>query len=372
MILGPLAGSLADRFPRRSILLITQSALAVASLGLWAVWVAGAATPLTIVLLVTLAGVVSGLNITAWQAFVTELVPRSVLPSAITLNSAQFNASRALGPAIGGVVLAAVGPGWAFLLNALSFGAVIGALLLIQVPRLVPPAGRRSGVLREFGETVRYVRAQPGLAACVLTVVLLGLLGSPLFSLIVVFTDDVFHVGRAAYGFLGACLGIGAILGTPFVTGRLGRVPRGRVVRLALPLYGAAITGFALAPVYGMAAAALIVGGASYLAVAAALNTALQLQVDEARRGKVVSLYLMAFTLAIPVGGLVQGAIVDAVGPRPTVAAAGLLLVLLAGWFGVRGRFADLDDDESIVVERRLPDVALVEQGTPTAGGAGA
>ncbi len=349
VLLGPLAGSLADRYPRRRILLITQSALAVAALGLWGVWVADLAKPGVIVGLVCLAGIVAGLNITAWQAFVTELVPRSVLPNAITLNSAQFNASRALGPALGGVVLAAVGPGWAFLLNALSFGAVIAALVLIQVPRLVPPVGDRPTVMREFATTIRYVRDRPGLSVCILTVVVLGLLGSPVFSLIVVFTDDVFHVGRQAYGFLGACLGLGAIVGAPLVTGRVGRMARGAVVRVALPLYGASVAAFALAPVYAVAAVALVVAGAGYLAVAAALNTALQLQVDEARRGKVVALYLMALTAAIPVGGLVQGVLVDVFGPRTTVAAAGLLLVVLAVWLGMSGRLVALGDGPAAV-----------------------
>ncbi len=359
VILGPLAGSLADRLPRRRILLTTQWLLTGLSAVLWALWVSDLARPGVIVAVVSLMGVVMAFNITGWQAFVSELVPRSVLPNAVALNSAQFNASRAFGPALGGIVLAAAGPGWALAVNPVSYLAVILALLAIAERPAVAPTTERPRVLREFGGTVRYVRERPGLATCVVSVVLLGVLGSPVVSLTVVFAEDVFHVGRFAYGFLGACLGLGAILGTPLVTGWAAGIPRGRLVGVTLPVYGAAVAAFALAPVYAIGAIALVVAGASYLAVAAALNTTLQLQVDEAMRGKVLSSYLMAFTAAIPVGGLVQGTLVDVFGPRPVVATSGFVLVGAATWLLIRGRLHALTAGE-------LPPAA----GAPTAGAA--
>lgn len=348
VLMGPLGGSLADRFPRRRILMVTQSLLAVGALGLWALWAAGVTSPTALVAVVAATGFVAGLNIPAWQAFVSELVPRNVLLNAVTLNSAQFNASRAFGPAVGGVVLATLGPSWGFLLNALSYVAVLVALWFIRVPRLqdAMPVGAgsvRPGVLAEFAATARYMRARAGMVTCVVVVIALGLLGGPLFSLLIVFADDVFHVGDTAYGWLGAALGIGAILGTPLIAGRGSSVRRGPLTGRALFFYGAAIATFGLAPTYVVGFAALLVAGASYLAIASTLNTTLQLQVDEHMRGKVIALYLMGLTVSLPIGSPAQGALVELIGPRATIAGAGLLLVAMALWLRASGRLESMD-----------------------------
>jgi MFS family permease len=366
VLLGPLAGSLADRFSRRRILLWTQAALAVIALTLAAAWSAGARSPALFTALVAGAGVAAGINIPSWQAFVSELVPRSALLNAVTLNSAQFNGARAFGPALGGVVLAELGPGWAFLLNAVSFSVVIGALLLIRRPDepapIAPTSADRPGVLRDFGATVRYTRRYPGMWVCVLGVVTVGLLGGPLLQLVVVFADDVFHVGDRAYGFLSASLGVGAILGTPFVAGR-GAMRRGRATEVVLLSYGAAIVLFALAPAYWVAVVAMLIAGASYLTFASTFNTTMQLQVDDEMRGRALAFYLMGLTASMPVGALLQGWLVEVVGPRPTVAGAGVLLVAVTLVLRAQRRFdrmddagpgggrAALDDEGSAVVE---------------------
>ena len=132
MVLGPLAGSIADRFDRRRVLLVTQSLMAAAALALWAAWASGVRSAGWILALVTLAGIFGGINIPSWQAFINDLTPREDLLSAVTLNSLQFNAARALGPGIAGVLLATFGPSWAFLVNAVSFGFVLLALLLVR------------------------------------------------------------------------------------------------------------------------------------------------------------------------------------------------------------------------------------------------
>ncbi len=345
VVVGPLAGSLADRVPRRRLLLITQSLMALGATGLWAVWAAGVRSPGVLVGVVAIVGIVAGLTIPSWQAFVSELVPRSTLLNAVTLNSAQFNASRALGPALGGVILATLGPSWAFALNALSFGAVIIGLSLIRVPLLVPSGGAaRPRVLREFAGTIRYTRARPGIWTCVVVVSAIGLLGSPVFSLVVVFAEEVFDVGRGLYGLLGACLGIGSVIGAPLVAGWGGGISRGRLAAMALVAYGIAVAGFGLAPGYWLGAAALLAAGAMYLALSSALNTTVQLQVDESMRGKVIGLYLMGLTAAVPVGSLVQGWLADVVGPRPTVAVSGALLVAVAVLFRHQDRFTSMDE----------------------------
>lgn len=364
VLMGPIAGAIADRYPRRLVLLITQSAMGLVALGLWAVFAAGADSPWVIVAFAGANGLIAGLNIASWQAFVSELVPRDMLLNAVTLNSAQFNASSALGPAVAGVVLAAWGPATAFLVNAVSYVFVVGALLLVRTARKQAAAAPGARVLAAFAETVRYVRARPGMAVCVQVVVLLGLLGSPVFQLVKVFTDEVFEVGPVAFGFMGASLGIGSVVGTPFVAGPGTALPRGRLTFVGVVVYGGSLTAFALAPGYAMGLAALFVAGAAYLPVASALNTTLQLQVHEAVRGKVLALYIMAFTASIPIGSLVQGWLADVVGPRLTVAVAGSVFALSAVWLGpVRGQLWRMDDPGPAEDEAVPPPVEPVAAG---------
>jgi MFS family permease len=332
-----VGGALADRHQRRTILLVTQSVSALLALALWAVWTADRASLPVVLVLVGAGGAVSGLNIPAWQAFVTELVPRNVLLNAVTLNSTQFNAARAFGPALGGLVLARLGVGWAFLLNAGSYLVVLAVLLAISVPPLVRTEARQS-VLRGLTSSVAYARRHRGLATCIVSVAGLGLLASPINSLLVVFAEDVFAVDRFRYGLFGAALGVGAVIAAPLVAGPGTGVRRSLLAGGGMVVHGAALFGFAIAPTYAVALALLVVAGAAYLPIAATLNTTLQLQVQEARRGKVLALYITVFTVAIPVGSLLQGALADVVGARLTVAvAAGSYLAAVAvlttgGW----------------------------------------
>lgn len=388
VLVGPLAGSIADRFHRRSVLLLTQTFMGVNALALWLVWVSGVRSVGVIVGLVAVGGVLSGLNIPSWQAFVSELVPREILLNAVTLNSTQFNAARAFGPALGGLVLGVFGPGAAFLVNALSFVAVLVALAAVRVPRL-PRAADHSSVLRQFADALRYVRARRGIAACFFIVVALGALGGPLFQLLAVFAERVFEVGDVAYGLLGAALGIGAVLSAPVIAGPGTGLARSRLTTIATMTYGSALVVFALAPGYGLAFVALLVCGGAYLAIASTLNTTIQLQVDEQMRGKVLAAYLMFLTLAMPVGALVQGVLAEAIGARATVAGAGVLFVAVTLYLAVGTRDVAAMDEEAIgdevvpagsgdeevgiagpvaVGEEGLPLDAGVDQGAPAAG----
>jgi len=343
MSLASLVGGwLADRVPRRTMLLATQTASATVAMALWVVWATGRASVLSVVGLVAVAGMVGGLTIPAWQAFVSQLVPRELLLNAVTLNSAQFNAARAFGPALGGLVLARLGVGWAFLLNAVSFAAVVVALLFITVAPLVR-SGVAEGVWRSLVSSARYVAGHRGISTCVLAVAALGLLASPVNSLLVVFADQVFGVGRLAYGFMGAALGVGAVAAAPLVAGRGTRVSRRRLAGGAMVVHGGGLVAFALAPVYWVALLCLMVAGAAYLAVAATLNTSLQLQVEEHRRAKVLALYVTVLTIALPIGALVQGAVASVVGVRATVAVAAALFVAVTVVLARSGRLASLD-----------------------------
>lgn len=352
VVTGPVGGALADRYDRRTILLITQSGQALAAFALWGAWSAGVRSPLAIMGIVCVNGLVAGLTIPAWQAFVSELVPREHLLNAVTLNSAQFNAARLFGPALGGLVLGAFGVGWAFLVNGVSFVAVIGALLLITVPRLAKPApSERSGIIAGFFESMRYSARRPGIWVCMIVVFALGGLGSPMNQLFTVFADEVYGVGDVAYGFLGAAAGLGAVLGTPLIVGPGARLSRSRLTGIAMLVYGAAVVAFGLAPVYLLGVLALFVTGAGYLAIASTLNTTVQLQVDEAMRGKVLALYVMCLTFALPLGGLLQGLFAQVVGPQVAVVVFGAGFLAVWAWlrFGGGDHLLAMDADPPIV-----------------------
>jgi MFS family permease len=346
-VMGPLGGSLADRFDRRTLLLWAQAGQAVLALALGLAWAVGLRSLLLITGLVVAGGLVNGLNIPAWQAFVSELVPRHVLRNAVTLNSAQFNGARALGPAVGGFVLWQFGAGAAFLLNGLSFVTVIGALLLIRLPRRpTQPVAEGETVWRSFRSALRYGRDQPGIMACFIVVTALGGLGSPFVQLLPVFARDVYGVGDREYGLLQAAMGVGAVVTLPFLIGRGAEASRRIVVTWAMVAYGAAVVVFGLSSWYALSLGALLIAGGGYLALASVLNTTLQLQVDEDLRGKVIAVYIMLLTASLPAGLLVQSAVVGFAGPQLTVVLFGLAFVGVLGWLALGPPYLRHLDDE--------------------------
>ena len=343
VFLGMLGGALADRFPRRIMLTFTNSAQALIALGFAAMWAAGVDRPLAYIALGVVNGCLNGIQLPAWQAFVSELVPRGALLNAVTLNSAQFNASRAVGPMIGGIVLAVGGPGWCFFTNSLTYVPAIFALVLIRVPRLAPADGDRPNVFKDAAAAVRYAADNPGIRLSILVAGVIAFFGQPIIHLVVIFANDVFKVGETQYGILAAATGVGAMLNTPFVAGRGSRIPRSRLVGFGWPIYGIALLGFAVSPYYWLAVVALAVLGASHIATAATLNTVIQLQVEEALRAKVLALYLITLLAGLPLGAQLQGFLADVIGPRIAVGGAGVLLAATALWWVISGRTKVLD-----------------------------
>jgi MFS family permease len=333
-LVGPIGGAFADRYSRRHLLVVSQSVSMVAAFALWASVRHGQVHPGLLVALVAVSGLSAGFSIPAWQAFIPDLVPREALLNAVALNSAQFNASRAVGFMIGGLVLSAFGPDVAFLLNGYSYLAVIGAVLAVRAGRTRTTAvDRPSDGLRE---ALTYVRRRAGLRLAILTVGVVAFLGSPVIQLAPVFARDVFHVGARAYGLLASALGIGATVGAVVLGAYFEGVRRSRLVVVATGVYGAAILGLALIPVYAGGVAAMFVIGMGYLVIVSVLNTSIQISVDDHFRGRVLAFYLMAFTGAYPVGSLVQGWLADLFGVRPVVACAGLGLLAYAGVLAAR------------------------------------
>ena len=351
MVLGPLAGSIADRYDRRKVLFLTQSLLALAAIALWGAWVGGVRDAWAILALVAMSGVFAGINIPSWQSFVNDLVPRDDLLSAVTLNSLQFNAARAIGPGIAGILLATLGPGWAFFLNAVSFLFVLLALALVRTRQEARTSPLTGGFLRQFRRAMAYARQQPGILVGIVVAVLVAALGNPVFQFTVVFAAEVFSVGPLGLSLLNVALGVGAVVAAPLVSGWDATFSRSALTRWALLVYGGALVVFALAPGYVVGLLALVVVGGGFLVVISATNTSVQVIVADHMRGRVMALRIMAFTGAYPIGALLQGVISDRVGPRPTVAGAGALLVAAAAWLWTRpGLMARLDDRHDEVV----------------------
>jgi predicted MFS family arabinose efflux permease len=287
--------------------------------------------------------------IPSWQAFVPSLVPKADLASAITLNSTQFNASRAIGPAVAGLLLAAAGPGWAFLLNGISFLTVLAALWVIRpLPVTNPrPAAPRARVTSEFRAALRYINQRNGLRLGILSALLIAFFGNPVTQFTVVFADQVYHSGPTVLGLLAAAMGIGAVLAAPLLSIWDATVARSTVVRWGLPAYAVCIVGFGLAPNWPLGLLALLLTGGGFLAVIATTNTAMQVIVADHMRGRVLSARVMGFTLAYPLGSLAQGALADLWGPQVTVVSAGSCLLAVSLFLATKPTLlADLNRED--------------------------
>lgn len=328
LTIGPLAGSLADRFPRKSILLATQTALMVFAFGFWGAWIAGLATPGVIIAILLFSGLATGVNIAAWQSFVPQLVPARELLDAVRLNSMQFVGARAFGPALAGLVLEAWGAGACFLLNAVTYVLVLLALVAIH-PRTVARDETAGRVLEHFREALRYVRARRSLLYPVLTITAVSFFASSVVQLAPAFATE-FSVGRGAYGLLVAMFGAGAILGSVVVGGWGNRARRSVVVVFGILLIVAGQVLLAVAPSYALGLTGMFTMGAAYLLIATALNTSIQGRVDETHRGRAMSIYLMGLLAGVPLGALLQGKLASIIGLRETVLGAAVLLGVLA------------------------------------------
>lgn len=328
-VVGPLAGAIADRYPRRRVLLITQLVQMLAAFALWGIWVAGDAALATIFACLLVSSLAAGINITSWQAFVPSLVPHEFLLSAVRLNSIQFTLARAIGPAIAGLVLGRFGAGSAFLANALTFAFVIAALLAVQA-RPAPARTSHGSFLREFGEGLGYVRRHRGAMQCIATVAVASLLPMSLVQLAPAIAREHLQTGDAGYGVLVSAYGVGSIAGSLLIAVHAERFRRSRTTLVSL--LGAAAGALLLggATTVGLGLAAMFVIGVGQTVVSVTQNTTVQLQVDDRYRGRVLSVYLMTLFIGVPIGTLLLGAVAEEAGIGTASVATGVLLVAYA------------------------------------------
>ncbi len=360
-VIAPVAGVLADHYPRRKILMVSQSLMGLMAAAMAVAWIQGVRSPTAYVALAAASGLAGGLNLPAWQAFVSELVPKDLLLNAVTLNSAQFNSSRLVGPMLGGITVATAGPAAAFTVSAVGCLGVLTALVRIESRKAAAANGALNmRLIRNTMAVARYVRARSGLVVAFVTVALIGAAGLPVQMLAVVFAEDVFNRGPGGFGIMLTMVGAGAVAATPLVASLGGRVPRSQIQRAALVLYGAAVLGLAVAPTFLSFLVPLVFIGAAHLTSASSLNTAVQLQVDEERRAQVLSLYVMVLMSSNPLGQLALGQLIELIGPRPAFGAYGATLLAGTALLHALGSLRHLD----IEVGEYTP--AVVPEAHPT------
>jgi MFS family permease len=342
LLLVPLTGWAADRMDRRTLLMLTQIAMAILGLGMAAVTLTGVATLWMVYGFALALGVAAAFDAPVRQAFVSQLVPTKYLSNAVALNSASFNAARLVGPAIAGALIAVVGVGWVFLINAVTFGAVLLALGLLRMDQFTAftrPQRAPGQLLGAFG----YVRRRPDILLVLTMVAILGMIGFNFAIFISAMARIEFREGAGEFGLLSSVLAIGSVTGA-LLSARRER-PRLRTITLASAGFGASLLAAALMPDTVSFGAALVLVGFSALTTMTTANAYVQTTTAPAMRGRVMALYLSIFMGGTIVGAPLLGWVADVAGPRWSVgvgAASGILAAAVAVVFWVRTRQARL------------------------------
>ncbi|SDS19703.1 Predicted arabinose efflux permease, MFS family [Paraoerskovia marina] len=327
LLLSAWAGVLADRLPKRGLLIATQTAQGVLAAGLGALVLSGGAELWHVYLFALALGVVSAFDGPARQTFVAELVPHEKLPNAVGLNSASFNAARLIGPGIAGLLIAAVGTGWVFMINAVSFGATIIALLAMNTStlRTMPRSPRGKGQIREG---IAYVRNRTDIMVIMVVMGVVSMLGLNFQLTSAMMARVEFGKGAGEYGVLGSILAIGSLTGALLAARR--ERPRVRLVIGAAFVFGLCMTIQAFSPNYLTYALLCIPVGFSSLTMLTAANATVQTSTDPAMRGRVMALYMVVLLGATPIGSPIVGWIAEAWGPRWAVGIGGVASMLVA------------------------------------------
>ncbi|MEJ2671665.1 MAG: MFS transporter [Deltaproteobacteria bacterium] len=359
------AGALADIIDRRGLLLVTQTWMMVVAGLLAALTLLGATTPWALLGFTFLLGLGAAINAPAWQAIVPELVPRAELPQAISLNSAGFNVSRALGPALGGAIVAAAGAGATFALNAVSFLTVIGVLFWWQRPTndTALPAER---MIAAMHTGLRYVRHSPGLRAVFWRTGIFMFFTSSLWALLPLVVRYELGGGSADYGILLGCFGAGAVAGAGFMPKMQRHLPVEVILSGTTVIAAGAIAVTALVPNLGALVAAMIFSGAAWLVMLSLFNVAIQIAVPGWVRARVLAVYMLIFAAGLSAGSAVWGAAATRQGLQAALlySAGGLALGLLAA---LRYRIT-LEEDLDLTPSLHWPEPHLILEPKPEQG----
>jgi MFS family permease len=362
LVLTPFTGVLVDRWNRHRILVVTQVCSLLQSAALAVLTLTGVITVEHVLVLQLLQGVINAFDTPARQAFVVQMVEdRADLPNAIALNSSMVNGSRIIGPSVGGVLIAAVGEGWCFALDALSYVGVLASLFAMRVSRAAPPRAS-TRMIEELHDGFRYVAGFPPVRTALLLLALVSMMGMPYTVLMPVMATTVLHGGPHTLGFLMTAAGVGALGGALYLASRHTVVGLGRVMMLATLTFGAALVAFALSRALWLSLLVLPLAGAGLMIEMASTNTILQTLVEERLRGRVMAFYAMAFLGTAPIGSLLAGALASRIGAPATIAVGGTVVLLAGLWFA-RRLPALVALVRPIYVERGLLPISAVDSG---------
>jgi MFS family permease len=326
LLLAPWAGMIADRFPKRRVIEITQSAMLVTSLIQAALILTGVVQLWHVFLLAALQGVASAVDAPARQTFVSEIVGPELLANAVGLNSASFNAARLIGPGVAGLMIAAWGTGWVFLVNGLSFLAILLALGRLETATLASPRRSRGGGQIRAG--LAYVRHRPDIILLMVIVFLLGTFGLNFQMTTALMATTIYDKGPGEYGLLGSIMAIGSLTAA-LLAARRPR-PRLRIILAALVTFAISSCAAALAPSYELFAVLLIPVGLSALTILPSANSMIQLSVDPEMRGRVMALYMAIFMGGTPLGAPIIGWVGQNWGARWTILVGSVVTLLTA------------------------------------------
>lgn len=333
LLLLPFAGYVADLRNRHRILLLTQTLSMLQSFALAALTLTHQINIPWLLTLCAFQGMINAFDMPCRQAFIVELVEnKKDLGNAIALNSSMFNAARLAGPAIGGLIITTAGEGWCFLIDGVSYGAVIAALMAMRLkPRAIPQ--RTGSFLAHFGEGWKYALASKPILSIISLLALMNLFGVSYTVLMPVFAGAVLKGGPHTLGFLMSSIGAGALLGALWLASRKSVLGLGRVIVFASAVFGTALVSFSLSKILWLSMVILVAGGAGVMLQMASCNTILQTIVDDDKRGRIMSLYVMAVVGTAPFGSLLAGFLSERIGAPNALFFCGVICLSGAFWF---------------------------------------
>ncbi len=325
--LAPYAGVLADRLNRHRVLIITQVTSMAQALILAFLVLSGNIQIWQIIVLSVFLGIINGFDMPVRQSFMIQMIgDKKDLGNAIALNSSMVNAARLLGPSLAGILIAIFGEGICFLINGLSYLAVIGSLLAMKLNK-VPINHYKKKVWQEMKEGFRYAAGFEPIRALLLMLALISLMGMPYAVLMPVFAKDILHGGPDALGFLMGSTGIGALIGAVYLASRNSVLGLGKLIPISAAIMGLGLCTFSLSGFYPLSLFLMLFTGLGQMVQMATSNTLLQTLVDEDKRGRIMSFYAMAFMGASPLGSLIAGAIAQKIGVQWTVFIGGIACI---------------------------------------------
>ena len=332
-VLGPFAGILGDRVDKRRGLVVLQTFSMLQSFALAAMTLGGHVSIVGLIALNVVQGIITAFDIPMRQAFLSEMIEdRNDLGNAIALNSSMFNAARLAGPALGAAVIAVAGEGWCFFIDGCSFLAVIASFLLMRIP-VARTGARRAGALADLLVGWHTVSRPGPIRRIISLIAVVSLLGAPYVTMMPMFARSVLHGDAHTLGLLMSSSGAGAFLGALWLAGRRSVLGLGALIPYAAGAFGFSIIGFALSRILWLSLVFLFVGGCSLMIQLASSNTLIQTIVDDDKRSRVMSFYMMAFIGTAPFGSLIIGSLSEHIGPRTTIIIGGICCVVGAAVF---------------------------------------